>query len=230
MKVAQVAPALPSVSRWLRLCRSYPNNSTLRKLEYERLETLNLQGKVLDVGGGENSRYRDHLPGEIDYSSVNIDPSINPTWLVEVGQPWPIPADEFDHCISFNTLEHVYDASALVAEMHRVLKPGGEIHICVPWMFRIHGHPDDYFRATPSWWQTTLENAGFVECSILPLVWGRYSTSHSFLINNRGLPSHLAHLRDAIYAACLFRGNEYSGSRGSRICNSALGHFISATK
>jgi len=229
MKVAQIAPALPTVTRWLRLCRSYPNNSTLRKLEYEHLETINLQGKVLDVGGGENSRYRDYLAGAIDYSSVNIDPSINPTWLVEVGQPWPIPSDAFDHCISFNTLEHVYDAQSLLIEMHRVLKPGGKMHICVPWMFRIHGHPDDYFRATPSWWQASLARAGFTECSILPLVWGRFSTSLSFRIN-RGPRNHLAHLQDALYAACLFRGNDYQGNRGMRICSAALGHFITAQK
>ena len=43
-------------------------------------------------------------------------------------------------------------------------------------MFRIHGHPDDYFRATPSWWRETFDRTGFARLDLMPLVWGRGAT------------------------------------------------------
>ncbi|MGB0844124.1 MAG: class I SAM-dependent methyltransferase, partial [Alphaproteobacteria bacterium] len=140
-----------------------------------------------------------------------------------------------DNCITMNTLEHVYDPKFLIEELHRVLKKGGCVHITVPWMFRIHGHPDDFTRATPSWWRKTLEDAGFESAEITPLVWGRYCTAGTMTGYGRifkKLSIHLAHLKDCLYAFVCFRGKgqNYSGKRAQRIYNVALGHFITARK
>jgi len=235
MQYQQIDPDLPSLARWISLNKRYPRQSTLRMMEYEALENLPLEGKVLDLGGGENSHYRKTLTKDIDYYSANIDPKINPTWLVEPGKPLPIEDNSFDTCISLNTLEHVYDPSFLISEIHRILKPGGVVHITVPWIFRIHGHPDDFTRATPSWWRKTLEMHQFCEASVLPLVWGRYSTGSS--ITGIRMPfkmffNTIVHIKDIIYAAVAIRGTngKYAGKRGQRICNIAPGHLISAVK
>ena len=80
-----------------------------------------------------------------------------------------------------------------------------------------------------------MQEAGFRETAILPLVWGRYSTA-STISNFRGLlkkiRNHMTHMRDVLYAFCVFRGTGgcYAGRRGQRICNVALGHFITASK
>ena len=190
---------------------------------------------MLDVGGGSKAKYIRLLPQDIDYASVNIDPAMEPTWQAQPGERLQIEDGVFDSCISMSTLEHVYDPKFLVSEMFRVLKPGGQVHVSVPWIFRFHGHPDDFTRASPSWWKTTMEEAGFRETAILPLVWGRYSTA-STISNFRGLlkntRNHITHMRDVLYALFVFRGAGecYQGRRGQRICNVALGHFITATK
>lgn len=235
MAYSRVDPALPTIGRWLQLNKRFPGDSTLRKLEYEKLFDLEIAGHVLDLGGGARSKYREKLPQDIEYSSVNIDPDIDPTWLVEPGEPLPIADDTFDVCLSMNTLEHVYDPKFLINEIYRTLKPGGVVHISVPWIFRIHAHPDDYTRATPSWWRQAMSDAGFSDTEVTPLVWGRYSTASS-ICGFRGLfrktRNHLTHIRDVLYAAFVFRGTggRYSGRRGERVCNVALGHFISAKK
>lgn len=46
--------------------------------------------------------------------------------------PLPLPTDFFDVIICIATLEHVYDIFSVVAEMRRVLKPGGFIAAEVP--------------------------------------------------------------------------------------------------
>jgi len=228
-------PDLPSVARWISLSKRFPRQSTLRMLEYEALEKVQLKGTVLDIGGGDKSKYRQSLGNEIEYSSVNIDPSINPTWLTKPGEKLPIENNMFDTCISLNTLEHVYDPKFLIGEILRVLKPGGCAYITVPWIFRIHAHPDDYGRYTPSWWRQTCENAGFSEMEILPLIWGRYSTGAS-ITGIRGLSKLLSntivHVKDVMYANLTIRGTngKYSGSRAERICAVAPGYFIKVVK
>jgi len=235
MNYQLIDPPLPTVQRWVNLARRYPGTSTLRKLQYEHLGQLDLRGRVLDLGGGANALYRKLLPTGLDYSSINIDPEIEPTWVVVPGQPLPVESNTFDTCLSMNTLEHVWDGKQLLREIHRVLKPGGRAHITVPFLFRIHGFPDDYIRTTPSWWKQALEEAGFKEASVTPLVWGRYSTAAS-VAGVRGLLKRtrytLPHLWDVAYAAALCRnmGGHYRGVRGQVICNVAVGHFISATK
>jgi SAM-dependent methyltransferase len=235
LQYTYVAPPLPSLARWRNLYAGKPRLSCLRALEYERLRQLALAGRVLDVGGGQKSRYRDLLPPDIVYDSLNIDPRIEPTYVVKPGERFPIADNAYRACLCFNTLEHVYDARFVVEEMYRVLEPGGAAHITVPFMFRIHGHPDDYFRATPSWWRETLSRAGFASAEIEPLVWGRYTSGGSIRGYRGLLPRmrfHLGHLIDILYAMLLFSSGDgrYSGPRGERICAVALGYFISARK
>lgn len=187
---------------------------------------------MLDVGGGKRSKYRHLLPEAIDYQSINIDPDIQPTHTLAPGDPFPCSDATFDTVISLNTLEHIYDAQFILKEMHRVLKAGGEAHITVPFMFRIHGHPDDYRRATPSWWREALQQSGFSSVTVTPLVWGRYTTAAS-ISGHRILPRlrmRLAHLKDIAYANATFKADTYSGKRGQNICNVALAHFVTARR
>ncbi len=225
----QAHPPLPSVKRWVSLCRQFPGASTLRKLQYEHLDSLDFSGRVLDVGGGSNANYLNHLPEDIEYQSINIDPDIAPTWLVNVGDRLPPEDNSYDCCLSLNTLEHVYDPQFLIAEIYRVLKPGGQFHATVPWMFRIHGHPDDFLRMTPSWWGQALREAGFKETTVTPLVWGRSSSAAS-MSGRRGLRVHAAHIQDSVHASFAFGGRRKHGKRRQRVYNIALGHFISARK
>jgi SAM-dependent methyltransferase len=204
-------------------------------MEYDSLAAQPLSGRILDVGGGRNARYLKHLKPGLSVESVNIDPAIEPTHLLQPGQPFPIADDSYDGAICLNTLEHVYDARFVLDETLRVLKPGAAVHISVPFIFRIHAHPDDYFRATPSWWQETLRRAGFARMELTPLVWGRYATAGT-ISGYRGLmpaaaQEWIAHMKDVLYARAVFRGRAvYDGKRGERIAAISPGWFITGTK
>ena len=234
MDYTYIEPKLPTLRRLISLNRKHSGESMLRMLEYEALEEVDISGKVLDLGGGENSKYRADLPTDIDYHSINIDPDIAPTWLVQPGEGFPVEDNTFDCCISLNTLEHVFDARFLIGEVFRTLKPGASLIITVPWMFRIHGHPDDFSRCTPSWWRAAMEEAGFSSTSVQPLVWGRKNSAASiggFGIFKK-LNRFLVPLADIVYAKLTFMGGNglYSGARGLRVCGVAEGHMIIATK
>ncbi|MFH0874140.1 MAG: methyltransferase domain-containing protein [Candidatus Komeilibacteria bacterium] len=58
------------------------------------------------------------------------------------------PDEVFDVVVCAAVLEHVPDPGRAIAELRRVLKPGGEIWIEVPFCQPFHPSPQDYWRVT----------------------------------------------------------------------------------
>jgi SAM-dependent methyltransferase len=230
-------PLLPSWHRFRKLFSQGPDLSILRALEYELLEQMQFSGRILDFGGGRNANYREHMRQWMSgcvYETANIDAEIRPTYLIEAGQSLSISDNSYDIVITLNTLEHIFDIEAALRELLRVLMPGGQLVATVPFLFRIHGHPDDFLRGTPSWWERTLSGIGFAEIGITPLLWGPLSTGLSVA----GIPGpfkrwrmRLALVLDMLYASRRCRGQQYySGELAQTVCNSPLGFLITARK
>jgi O-antigen/teichoic acid export membrane protein len=57
-----------------------------------------------------------------------------PVVLHDCRKPLPVPDGSIDHILCSHFLEHVYpdEARAILADFHRVLKPGGTAHVIVP--------------------------------------------------------------------------------------------------
>ena len=64
----------------------------------------------------------------------------------------PLPADfgPFAHVECMSVLEHSRRPWLLAANIERVLEPGGTLFVTVPFVWRVHGYPDDYWRFTTS--------------------------------------------------------------------------------
>lgn len=78
----------------------------------------------------------------------------------------PFRSEAFDGVICSEVLEHVPDPRVVLGEVYRVLKPHGRLLLCVPFLNRIHGDPQDYGRYTDSFLRDTLERMGFREVEI----------------------------------------------------------------
>jgi SAM-dependent methyltransferase len=154
-----------------------------RCLEHELIPTIPLTGRVFDFGGGAKAEYVGLLSASGPIDSLNIDPRTEPTFLHDANTPFPIANATYDTIISFNTLEHVYRDEFALSELTRILKPGGAIHIVVPFLYRVHGSPSDYHRHTAHWWEAALAERGIPpeHSRIQPIMWGRITTSYSFL-------------------------------------------------
>ena len=143
-------------------------------------------GNTLDFGGGRVVGYYDMLLLRIKsgtYESVNINPKLNPTYLVKADEKIPVHDKYYDIVLSMNTLEHVYNIDFYMGELTRVLKDGGKMIITVPFIFRVHGSPDDFSRFTDSWWNKKLDSLGFVDIKVQPLVWDPLVTAISVIEN-----------------------------------------------
>lgn len=233
MEFQFIDPPMPSLSRYRALKRRTPGASVLRALEYEALEKIELEGRVLDFGGGQGASYVPHLPAGLDVVSTNIDEQYNPTQLVGVGEPLPFEDATFDGALCLNVLEHIYDTRFVLDEMFRTLKPGATLHISVPFIFRVHGHPDDFSRHTSSWWRETMERTGFSSMTIEPLVWGKATAA--LLIRGNGvfpaLNAWKAALSDILVAKATSKSRTHMvGRHATRAAAVASGWQIAATK
>jgi len=111
---------------------------------YQFVESLRLQGRALDVGSYDvNGSVR-----ELFDEYVGLDMREGPNVTVHGNSHHlPFPDADFDVVLSLETLEHDDRFWESVAELRRVLKPGGSLVITVPnYRCPTHNYPADYWR------------------------------------------------------------------------------------
>lgn len=203
----------------------------LRSLEHEHIEGMRLAGTVLDVGGGQGFRYLELLRIEGVVHSVNINSDVTPTFLADLNQPLPFADASYDHVISFNTLEHVEKDAELLAEMFRILKPGGSFLLTVPFLYRIHGSPWDFHRHTAEWWERKLVSLGIAteQFHVQPLVWSPLSSACAqFKWFRSGILG--GNVKRLITLFGLLRRPQPGSSGEAELANFSLGYLIHGAK
>lgn len=134
------------------------------------LRTLPDSAKVLNAGSG---------PRELGPQCINVDlfafPGVD---VVSDLRHLPFKDHTFDAATCEQVLEHVPSPHAVVAELMRVVKPGGLIHIASPFVFPWHPSPSDYTR----WTQEGLRSL-FPDCAVERegVMAGPFSALNAFL-------------------------------------------------
>jgi len=124
-------------------------------------------GRVLDAGAGRGA-YRDILKDfSQDYFGMDVSPS-GATSVVGDVQTLPLTNESFDTVFCSQVLEHVPEPWSAIAEMYRVLNPGGDLILTVPHISWLHNEPHDYYRYTAHGLRFLLRKAGFEEIEIRP--------------------------------------------------------------
>lgn len=165
---------------------------------------------VLDAGAG-TSPYR-KLFGHATYEAAdfaqlktNYAPLDYVCDLTEI----PVEDGRFDRIIFNQVLEHLPEPERTLAELFRVLKPGGRIFCSVPLFYEEHQVPYDYYRYTRFALRRLFEGAGF-EVARIRWLEGYFGTvSYQYDQMSRSLPASTAQVRAlgvgwrAIYVAPL---------------------------
>lgn len=66
----------------------------------------------------------------------------------DLNKPLPLPDNRYDTILISEVFEHIAEPDMLWAELTRILKPGGKMLVSVPFLYKIHEAPHDYFRYT----------------------------------------------------------------------------------
>ena len=98
---------------------------------------------VLDVGSGA-SPYHEFFKVK-KYTTADIDIRSHPDLKI-TNNKIPCKNEIYDVIVCTQVLEHVFNFSKLIQEMHKKLKPGGRIFVSVPFVYHEHGIPNDYWR------------------------------------------------------------------------------------
>lgn len=108
---------------------------------------------VLEVGSfdpGNNQMFRRNFPG-VNYVGVDIQPGDNVDIVCNFEQD-EIPelsGQEFDLAICCSVLEHSFEPWKIAHNLTKCIRNGGFIYISVPWVWRYHEYPSDYWRFSP---------------------------------------------------------------------------------
>ena len=120
--------------------------------------------RVLDAGAGEGQYARYFLRQR--YCGVDLavgDHAWDYTRLDAVSDLTALPfkSATFDAALLIVTIEHLREPRCALAELGRILRPGGTLLIAAPHEWETHQAPHDYFRYTRYGLAYLLEKTGF---------------------------------------------------------------------
>ena len=127
--------------------QKYTSHENISEHDYYNIQQEllrdNSHGLVLDCGCGLKQNYHPNV--------VYCDIADYPTTDVRgTAEKLPFKDNAFDAVISIALLEHVKNPFKCASEILRVLRPGGILHIDVPFLQPFHGYPDHYYNITQS--------------------------------------------------------------------------------
>jgi SAM-dependent methyltransferase len=93
---------------------------------WDRVAVAGREPRILDLGCGDTKQY----PGNI---GVDMRPTPSVDVVTDLTDGLPFDDDSADRIFAVHVLEHLIDFLPLVDECHRVLRPGGVLHVLSPW-------------------------------------------------------------------------------------------------
>jgi len=136
----------------------------------ETAASLPAEARVLDIGAGE-APYRE-LFAHVSYTTTDWEHSVHPgaarADTIAPADDLPFADESFDVAIMTEVLEHVASPGEVLAEAHRVLRPGGRLYLTVPFVWPLHEMPNDHYRYTPSSLIRILGLGGFAKSVVKP--------------------------------------------------------------
>ena len=124
----------------------------------------NCRGTVLDIGSADR-----WLDGQLDvaaryialdYPATAIGLYHSRPHIFADASELPFADGSIDAIACYEVMEHVSMPDKVLAEVARVLAPGGIAEFTMPFLYPVHDAPHDYQRWTRHGWSRSLDRAG----------------------------------------------------------------------
>lgn len=150
------------LARWVFKTPLHPQWLLERKLPPAGIQEVH--GLILDIGAADRwIEKRLHPKAEylaLDYPSTGRDLYAARPDVFANAARLPFQSEVFSGVACLEVLEHVSDPAQVVAEIARVLKPGGRVWISMPFLYPLHDPPYDFQRYTEFGLRRDLDRAG----------------------------------------------------------------------
>ena len=160
-------------------------------MQIQFIKNKRLNGKVLEFGTSKNSskkfskfakntEYTEFYFADQNFKEDQLDEKHN---REDLEKSLSYPNENFDNILVFNVLEHVYDFSNSVNEIYRILKKNGKIIGSVPFFYRVHGAPNDYYRFTAEAIEKKLIDTGFKNVCVKQIGYGPFTVCYVMIFD-----------------------------------------------
>ncbi|MDG4770811.1 BON domain-containing protein [Solwaraspora sp. WMMD792] len=102
---------------------------------WDRVRVAGAEPVILDIGCGDGPQY----PGNI---GLDQRPGKAVAVVADLRDGLPVRDDAADQIFAVHVLEHLTDYLRLIDECHRVLRPGGVLHVLSPWWRHVNAVAD----------------------------------------------------------------------------------------
>lgn len=122
------------------------------------------KGKLIDLGCGKVPLFAAYKHHVTDIVCVDWENTLHKNdyldYECDLTDYLPFVNNQFDTIILSDVLEHIPEPEFLWREMARILAPDGKIIMNVPFYYRVHEQPHDYYRYTEFALKYFTENVG----------------------------------------------------------------------
>lgn len=147
---------------WRRMARHSFRRKKLSTRNLERLCRENATGEPTLVVHSEDVHYKPYFPNAYAVTKrpdkpadLHVDP-----YYTELSR---IADGAYGVVVCTGLLEHVPDPHRLIADLHRILRPGGKLVISASAVFSFHEGPDNFFHFTPYSFRLLFRNWSGIE-------------------------------------------------------------------
>ena len=120
--------------------------------EYDEWLPRVVRGRLLDLGCGTVPLYASYADRAGSVVTVDWPSSLHEgrhvDVLADLSHTLPLRSGSVDTVVSSDVLEHLPDPRLAMAEIARVLAPGGHLLLNTPFLYRVHEAPHDFLRHT----------------------------------------------------------------------------------
>ncbi len=105
-------------------------------------------GRALVVGSKQYDDKADRRQLYRDAFGVDLEPGHGVDLVHDMEEPLPISLGSFWHVDCVSVLEHVRRPWKMAESIEACLEEGGSLLVSVPFAWRVHAYPSDYWRMT----------------------------------------------------------------------------------
>ena len=124
-----------------------------QRLFLEKFQPV-VDGPILEVGSknhvgknhGATVPFREVYPKN-EYLGLDLEEGLGVDVLIDLAEGiGDLPENHFGLVICCSVMEYVRRPWKMAENITRLVRPGGKLYVSVPWVWRYHQYPDDYYR------------------------------------------------------------------------------------
>ena len=162
----------------------FARESLLRTFQKIECSKLKLNGLSIEFGAvkkkGNNFSNFVKIKGKFHFTNITSSKKLN-IFHSDLTKKLKLSNNKYKNILIFNVLEHLPKFDLAFKEIYRILKKRGYLIGSVPFIYQIHGAPNDYFRFTKDSLKNSLTNNNFKNVNIIPLGHGPFVASYSLI-------------------------------------------------